>query len=77
MKQCYDCGTTHNIRCISDGWGPIKPEYSCEGCFISTDEGPCWDETGPLTQAETTEESEEDQQERRLGSIPGEIQGIS
>lgn len=42
--ECPYCGTTEGLRQLHDGGGWIEPEYSCEACFTSSDDGACFDD---------------------------------
>jgi hypothetical protein len=46
--ECPYCGTTVGLRMSCDGGGYIAPEYTCETCFMGTDDGPCFDDLQPL-----------------------------
>ena len=42
--QCDWCGTWGDIRVACEAYGRAKPELICDGCFINTDVGPCFDD---------------------------------
>ena len=42
--QCDWCGTWGDIRVACEAHGRAKPELICEGCFVNTDTGPCFDD---------------------------------
>ena len=42
--KCPYCGATEGLRVKCAGYGRIAPEYTCEGCFTGTDDGPCFDD---------------------------------
>jgi len=47
---CEYCGAIANLRITCDGglfafgWRMRPPEYTCQGCFTATDDGPCFDD---------------------------------
>jgi hypothetical protein len=43
-RECPYCGATEGLRIKSDGAGFDTPEYTCEGCFTASDEGPSFDD---------------------------------
>lgn len=53
---CEWCGTTRRIRMTCDGGGYVQPSYSCEECFPGYDDGPDWDDLGPIINDWTPEE---------------------
>jgi hypothetical protein len=42
--ECPYCGATDGLRMKCDGGGYVAPEYTCEGCFTGTDDGPNFDD---------------------------------
>jgi len=42
--ECPYCGATEGLRVKSNGAGFEAPEFTCEGCFTGTDDGPCFDD---------------------------------
>lgn len=42
--SCSYCETTVGLRVRCSGGGYIAPEYTCEGCFMPRDDGPCFDD---------------------------------
>jgi DNA (cytosine-5)-methyltransferase 1 len=44
MPSCPYCGATEGLRVKSNGGGFEEPEYTCEGCFTGSDDGPGFDD---------------------------------
>lgn len=42
--ECPYCGATEGLRMVNDGGGFIAPSYTCEDCFTTSDDGPCFDD---------------------------------
>lgn len=44
IPECPYCGATTGLRMKHDGYGSIPAEYTCEGCFKGTEDGPGFDD---------------------------------
>ncbi len=54
--ECYWCGDqSAPLRMESPGMGWREDQFSCEACFTGQDDGPCWDELGPVVNAQEGE----------------------
>jgi hypothetical protein len=42
--ECPYCGATKGLRYLHEGYGPVPPEFTCEGCFTVRDDGPSFDD---------------------------------
>ena len=46
--QCWCCETTEGLRVLHHGFWIAPAEYVCEECFVSRDDGPCFDDLPAL-----------------------------
>lgn len=57
--ECPYCGKTTGLRQVHEGCGTVPAEYTCEGCFTATDDGPCFDDLPVVATTMTPREAGE------------------